>query len=91
MRPDRTYKTVVDEIKAALAEAQRQHGRRRGNRATSVPSANGWAIPWNAGPIANSTAAPPPMEKSTCSQAAEFYDQARKVAPEWSDADRDGL
>ena len=61
----RTYKTVVDEIRTALAEAERQHGA-VGQQSYIRASANGWPIPGNAGPIASSTAGRPPTEKSTC-------------------------
>ena len=61
----RTYKSVVDEIEGGPGGGPAPARRGRATEPTSVPSANGWAIPWNAGPIANSTAAPPPMEKST--------------------------
>ena len=62
----RTYKTRRRRNQDGPGGGPAPARRAWGNRATSAPSANGWPIPWNAGPIANSTAAPPPMEKSTC-------------------------
>ncbi len=86
----RTYKIVVDEIKAALTDAERQHGVRqvdnlrhtgaiRALRERLSNSLERWAdCELYSGAASHG--------KVNLLQAAESYDQARNIAPEWSDA-----
>ncbi|MGO9115128.1 MAG: serine/threonine-protein kinase [Thermoguttaceae bacterium] len=81
----RTYKTVVDEIQTALAEAQRQRGVMgqpsaiRALRERLSNSLERWAdCELYSGAVSDG--------KVNLPQAAESYDQAQKIAPEWSDA-----
>ena len=81
----RTYKAVVDEIKAALAEA----------RTPGMPAGQPTDIRALRERLGNSLERWADCElysgaasdgKVNLSQAAEYYDQARKITPEWSDA-----
>ena len=81
----RTYKSIVDEIKAALAEAERRHGGAgqemavRSLRERLSNSLERWAdCELYSGAASDG--------KVNLLQAAESYDQARGIAPEWSDA-----
>ena len=81
----RIYKTVVEEVKVALEEAERQHalvGQQSKIRALQERLSNSLER-WADCELYSGAASD---GKVNLLQAAESYDQARKVAPEWSDA-----
>ena len=81
----RTYKTVVDEIKTALADTKHQHvaiGQQSYIRSLYERLANSLER-WADCELYSGAASD---GKVNLPQAAESYDQARKIAPEWSDS-----
>ncbi len=80
----RIYKTIVEEVKVALEEAERQHalvGQQSKIRALQERLSNSLER-WADCELYSGAASD---GKVNLLQAAESYDQARKVAPEWSD------
>jgi hypothetical protein len=80
----RLYKSVVDEVKTALDEAQRQRGTAEQNylRALRERLSNSLER-WGDCELYGGAASD---GRVNLPQAAECYDRARKTAPEWSDA-----
>ncbi len=79
----RTYKSVVDEIKTALAEAQ-EHGAGQPTDIRSLHQRLGNSLErWADCELYSGAASD---GKVNLPQAAENYDQAGKFTPEWSDA-----
>src|SRR5208282_6167750 len=80
----RNYKSIVDEIKAAQNEAQRRHDGGQAGYVRALRDRLGNSLErWADCELYSGAASD---ENVNLLQAAESYDEARKIAPQWSDA-----